>query len=191
MVLHTMKEVDAVKTIEEVLLVERLLRTHHGDLYGDIWRIGVNLSLRISDLLAIRFADLDLENHLYTLVEGKTGKTRQIRLNPTALSLIENRKAQYPDDVFLFQPHSNRTASLVKSVSRVTVAKMFKIIGDRIGLHISTHSLRKTRGWAMHSSGARIEVIAKVLNHTSTSTTMSYLGISKADILNTYLEYEL
>ena len=56
-----MKEVEAVKTKEEIVMVERLLRTHHSDLYGDIWRIGVNLSLRISDLLAIRFDDLDMD----------------------------------------------------------------------------------------------------------------------------------
>jgi integrase len=93
-----MKEVEAVKTKEEIMMVERLLRTHHSDLYGDIWRIGVNLSLRISDLLAIRFDDLDMDNHLYTLIESKTKKSRHVRLNPTAVSLIEKRRAQYPDD---------------------------------------------------------------------------------------------
>jgi integrase len=186
-----MKEVEAVKSKEEVMMVERLLRTHHSDLYGDIWRIGVNLSLRISDLLAIRFADLDLDNHLYTLAEGKTGKIRHIRLNPTALALIEKRRAQYPDDVFLFQPHSNRTTGLVKPVSRISVSRAFKDIGDRVGIHIGTHSMRKSRGWAMHSDGVAIEKISKVLNHATPAVTMAYLGISKADILNTYLEYEL
>jgi integrase len=186
-----MKEVEAVKTKEEIMMVERLLRTHHGDLYADIWRIGVNLSLRISDLLAIRFADLNLVNHLYTLVEGKTKKVRHVRLNPTALSLIRKRREQYPDDIYLFQVHSNRTAGFVKPVSRVSVARVFKDIGDRIGIHIGTHSMRKSRGWAMHSDGVPIEKISKVLNHATPAVTMAYLGISKADILNTYLEYEL
>jgi len=186
-----MKEVEAVKTKEEIMMVERLLRAHHGDLYGDIWRIGVNLSLRISDLLAIRFADLDLQSHLYTVREGKTKKIRQIRLNTKALSLIEKRQEQYPDDIYLFQVHSNRTASLMKPVSRISVARAFKDIGDRIGIHIGTHSMRKSRGWAMHSDNVPIEKISKVLNHATPAVTMAYLGISKADILNTYLEYEL
>ena len=186
-----MKEVEAVKTKEEIMMVERLLRTHHSDLYADIWRIGVNLSLRISDLLAIRFADLDLETHLYTLVESKTGKARQIRLNPTALSLIEKRRERYPDDIYLFQVHSNRTAGMVKPVSRVSVARAFQDVGQRTGIHLGTHSMRKSRGWVMHEDGVAIEKIARVLSHSSPSTTMAYLGISKADILNTYLEYEL
>ena len=84
-----MKEVEAVKTREEIIMIERLLRTHHGDLYGDVWRIGINLSLRISDLLAIRYTDLDLENRLYTAKESKTSKDRHIRLNNTGLTLIQ------------------------------------------------------------------------------------------------------
>lgn len=186
-----MKEVEAVKTKEEIMMVERLLRAHHGDLYGDIWRIGVNLSLRISDLLAIRFDDLDHESHLYTVTEGKTGKIRHIRLNPTALALIEKRREQYPGDIYLFQVHSNRTAGFVKPVSRVSVARAFQDVGQRTGIHLGTHSMRKSRGWVMHEDGVAIEKIARVLCHSSASTTMAYLGITKADILNTYLEYEL
>jgi integrase len=186
-----MKDVEAVKTKEEILIVERLLRAHHGDMYGDIWRIGVNVALRISDLLAIRYEDLDLDSQLFSLIEGKTGKARHVRLNNTALSLIQKRREQYPDDIYLFQVHSNRTASIVKPVSRVSVARAFKDIGDRIGIRIGTHSMRKSRGWAMHSDGVAIEKISKVLNHGSPAVTMAYLGISKADILNTYLEYEL
>ena len=186
-----MKEVEAVRNKEEIVMVERLLRIHHGDLYGDIWRIGVNLSLRISDLLAIRFEDLDFESLNFTLVEGKTQKLRHIRLNNTALSLINKRREQYPDDIYLFQVHSNRTSKVIKPVSRISVARAFKDIGDRIGIHLGTHSMRKSRGWAMHSDGVPIEKISKVLNHATPAVTMAYLGISKADILNTYLEYEL
>ena len=67
-----MKEVEAVKTKEEIIMIERLLRNHHGDLYGDVWRIGINLSLRISDLLAILYKDLDLDNCLYAVIHYRT-----------------------------------------------------------------------------------------------------------------------
>ena len=186
-----MKEVEAVKTKEEIVMIERLLRTHHGDLYGDVWRIGINLSLRISDLLAILYKDLDLDNCLYAVREGKTGKVRLIRLNCTALSLIQDRRNKYPSDIFLFQVHSNRTSGLVKPVSRVSVARVFKDVGERIGIKLGTHSMRKSRGWAMFTDGVPIEKISKVLNHSAPSVTMAYLGITKEEILDTYLEYEL
>lgn len=186
-----MNIVEAVKTKEEIAAVEALLRNHHGTLYADIWRVGVNLSMRISDLLKVEYADLDTQNRLFSLVEGKTGKKRQIRLNSKALEIIDRRKKAYPNDKYLFQVKSNRTAGLIKPVSRVSVSRAFKDIGERIGLNINTHSMRKSRGWAMHSAGIPIEKISKVLNHASPSTTMAYLGISHAEVLNSYDEFEL
>ncbi len=193
MVLHSMQDVEAIKTKPEILMVERKLRAYHGDLYGDIFKIGINLSLRISDLLAIQYENpaLDLVGRLYTLTEGKTGKTRQLRLNNTALQLIYKRREQFPNDIYLFQVHSNRTAGLVKPVSRVSVARAFKDVGERVEIHLGTHSMRKTRGYIMHNDGISIEKISKVLNHSSTSVTLNYLGISRADILDTYDQYEL
>ena len=65
-----MNEVEAVKSRAEIAAIETLLRKHHGEIYADIWKIGLNLSLRISDLLAI--ADLDLDRREYNLVAGKS-----------------------------------------------------------------------------------------------------------------------
>lgn len=186
-----MNEVDAVKTKEEISAVEALLRNHHGQIYADVWRIGVNLSLRISDLLLVKYADLDTQNRLYTLTEGKTGKKRQIRLNAKVLAIIERRKKEYPDDIYLFQVHSNRTSGIIKPISRISISRAVKDTGERLGLNINTHSMRKSRGWAMFTDGVPIEKISKVLNHSAPSTTMLYLGISKQEVLDSYDIYEL
>ena len=186
-----MQEVEAVKTKAEIASVEHLLRKHKGDLYGDIWRIGVNLALRISDLLAIEYGALDLERRELRTVEGKTGKVRHLRLNDTVVRIVERRRQEHPADRYLFQVHSNRTAGVVKPVGRVTVARAFKEIGDILRVRLGTHSMRKSRGWAMYSDGVPIEMIAKVLNHSSPAVTMAYLGITKAEVLQTYEDYEL
>ncbi len=70
-----MNEVDAVKTRNEIAAIETLLRKHHGELYADIWKIGLNLSLRISDLLAIQFADLDLNRCEYNLSKARPARS--------------------------------------------------------------------------------------------------------------------
>ena len=139
-----MNEVEAVKTRNEIAAIETLLRKHHGEIYADIWKVGLNLSLRISDLLAIRFADLDLDRREYNLIEGKTGKRRKIRLNNTALKIIVHRRKEHPQHVHLFQVESNRAKG--KPISRNSVSRAFKDAGDRIGLRINTHSMRKSRG---------------------------------------------
>jgi len=184
-----MRTVEAVKTKQEIAKVEELLRKHRGDLYADLWRIGVNMSLRISDLLQIKYEDLKLPKRLYETVEGKTGKKRFIRLNETVINLIKQRRKLHPTDTYLFEVHSNRAKD--KPVSRVSVARVFKEIGEVIGVPLGTHSMRKSRGWAMHSDGVPIEKIAKVLNHSTPAQTMHYLGITHEEVLETYDTYEL
>ena len=51
--------------------------------------------------------------------------------------------------------------------------------------------MRKSRGMAMFSDGVPIEKIARVLNHSNTTSTLRYLGIIKEEVLRTYDEYEL
>jgi integrase len=71
------------------------------------------------------------------------------------------------------------------------VSRVFKEAGDILGLTINTHSMRKSRGMAMYSDGVPIEKIAKVLNHSNTSSTLRYLGITQEQVLQTFDDYEL
>lgn len=182
-----MQTVEAVKVKSQIDDIKALLRSYgKSDLYSDVWTFGINTALRIQDLLNIRCSDIN--NNSITLKEGKTGKTREITLNSAAMEVVNRRCKANPDDSYLFQVHSNRASN--KPVSRESVARMFKEVGDKMGIKLGTHSMRKTRGYAMYKGGARIELIAKVLNHSSTASTLRYIGIEKEDIQNTY-ELEL
>lgn len=173
----------------EVDMIHAALNNKHGQLYADIWKVGVNLSLRIGDLLTLKYADLNLNERTLTLTEAKTGKTKNIRLNNSAVMVITRRHQEQSSDIWLFQVHSNRAKD--KPVSRVSVSRVFKNAGDMLGLSINTHSMRKSRGMAMYKDGVPIEKIAKVLNHSNTTSTLRYLGITKEEVLKTYDDYEL
>ena len=177
----------ATKT--QIDMMHTVLTNKFGPLYADIWKVGVNLSLRISDLLKLQYRDLNLEERSLKLVEAKTGKQKWIRLNGAAISVISRRQQEQPGDVWLFQVHCNRAKD--KPISRVSVSRVFKEAGDVLGLAINTHSMRKSRGMAMYQDGVPIEKIAKVLNHSSTTSTLRYLGITQQEVLQTYDDYEL
>ena len=178
-----METVEAVKTADRIAAIKTLLGSYsNSDLYSDIWTFGINTALRISDLLKIEYASIN--GNSISLKEGKTGKLREITLNKSAMEVINRRQAANPTDVYLFQVHSNRSSG--KPVSREAVSRMFKEVGDKLKIKLGTHSMRKTRGYAMYKGGARIELIAKVLNHSSTASTLRYIGIEKEDVQNTY-----
>jgi len=74
-----MNVVDAVNNIEEVLVVESLLKEHHGQIYADIWRAGLNLPCRITELLSMSYDNIDIKNK-------------------KAMDIINSRRKEYPGD---------------------------------------------------------------------------------------------
>lgn len=182
-----MQLVEAVKTQADVAQVtNKLLRNARDNtLYADIWNLGLQVALRISDLLSVTMAEA-LQGRII-IKESKTGKTRSIDLNSKAMEIVKARKAKHPEHIYLFEVESNRAKG--KPVSRVAVAQAFKAVGDELGIALGTHSMRKTRGWVMHSAGVSIEMICKVLNHSSPAITMAYLGLTQSEIDDTYHEF--
>jgi len=184
-----MKTVNAVDK-EEVANIHRMLERKFKPIYADIWKIGCNLSLRISDLLSLTFDQIDIDNRVINLIEKKTGKHKMIRLNQTAIDTIQARRKLNPSDIYLFQSNSHR-ADAGSAISRVSVSRVFKSVGDILELDINTHSMRKSRGKAMFDDSVSVAIIAKVLNHTSEAATLRYLGITSEEVLKTYDDYEL
>lgn len=173
----------------EIDLIHTLLLKKHPKIYADIWKLGVNLGLRISDLLRLKFSDFNLEERTLFLIEQKTGKKKLIRLNAAAIAILLERKQDFPDDVWLFQVRSNRARN--SPISRVSVSRAFKETGDYLNLTINTHSMRKSRGMALYREGVPVEKIARVLNHSSTHSTLRYLGITQEEVLETYDQFQL
>ena len=185
-----MKSVSAVKSTEQISTVSHMLEKHGGEIYKDIWQLGLNVALRISDLLNLTYLDF-AGGETITVIEQKTGKSRTIKLNEKAQTIVKQRQVLNQNDKYLFQSVGNRAKKLQKPLSRETVARKFAEVGEIIGVHLGTHSMRKTRGYAMWDAGVPLEVIARVLNHSSPAVTMRYIGLEQADINKTYDDFVL
>ena len=192
-----MQEVEAVKTGEQRQQVEAHLAAQD-KIYCDIWKVGVNTALRISDLLSLTMKDvqaLDNDKPTLNIKEQKTGKQRKIVVNESALVVMQRRLSENPTHVWLFQTEAaNRDRRAPpKAINRRSVSRVFERVGQKVApkVALGTHSMRKTRGYAMHKAGRSIESIAKVLNHSSPAVTMRYIGLVQQDIDESYTELEL
>ena len=152
--------------------------------------IGSFWGLRISDILKLKWVDI-LEKDGFVLIENKTGKSREIKINPQLSQHIKECYIQIKPDsrdeaIFLSQKNS------VFSIQRVNV--IFKEIKSKYNLRISnysTHSMRKTFGREVFSkSGTNAELalvkLSQLFNHSSVMVTRRYLGISREELLQTY-----
>jgi len=190
-----MNEVHAVKTESQRLQVEALL-AQRGQIYLDIWKFGVNTALRISDILSISFQDirnLDPNRPALNIKELKTGKIRTILLNDGAMTVIDRRVKTNSNDIWLFQSTAKITRKQQMPISRRSVGRIFESVGVQTNprVQLGTHSMRKTRGYCLHSAGHSIEKISKILNHSSTTITMRYIGLTQSDIDDSFIELVL
>ncbi len=98
-----MAEVQAIKNDDTIRLIGHLLSIRCHPQMADVWNIGLNLALRISDLLSIRFEDIHGDRLI--IRESKTGKIANIQLNTKAQQHIARLRDQHPDHIYLFQSH--------------------------------------------------------------------------------------
>ncbi|XXN65137.1 tyrosine-type recombinase/integrase [Enterobacter ludwigii] len=196
-------KVNAV-TAEQAGLIEKVLRRNGQDTYADVWRLNLNMALRISDLLALKFDDV--KGNVLRLNEQKTarkakgdqpakpGKVKTIEINDVARSIIEKRRQVNPDDVFLFQSKSNRVKGAAKPVTREAVSRAFKAAGEEVcgdSRNVGTHSARKTRARIIYEDTKDIALVSKMLNHSSIRVTETYLDIRQDDVNASYHTYQL
>ncbi|GLQ31723.1 tyrosine-type recombinase/integrase [Litoribrevibacter albus] len=186
-----MAEVDAIKDQDTIRLIGHLLERRFSKQVSDVWCIGLNLALRISDLLAIRFHDIH-QDRLF-LREAKTGKTANIQINPKTLQLIERIKQEHPNHEYLFQSHRNRQAinRAARPISRRYVTRAFAEVGQELNLKLGTHSMRKTRGYHLYQATKDIGRVMKMLRHSSEGVTLRYIGITQEDVDKDFVELEL
>lgn len=186
-----MAEVHAIKQRETVGRIGELLHQQFGQQMADIWNVGVNLALRISDLLSVRFTDI--ENDRLILTESKTGKTANIQLNDKAKGILQRIRQEHPAHEYVFQSYRNHQARYQgsKPLSRRAVTKAFSAIGDKLNLALGTHSMRKTRGYHLYKATNDIARVMKMLRHSSEAFTLRYIGITQEEIDKDFRELEL
>jgi integrase len=146
--------------------------------------------LRVSDVLKLKWNDI-LDKDVFVLVEKKTQKSREIRINAQLKKHIYEcyqhiKPSSNDKEIFLSQKNS------VYSVQRLN--KIFKSIKTRYNLRIdnfSTHSMRKTFGREVFSkAGTNAEIaimkLSQLFNHSSVRITRRYLGLTRDELLEAY-----
>jgi site-specific recombinase XerD len=152
--------------------------------FGAFW------GLRISYILSLKWEQVyNLDE--FALVERKTKKARDIKINSQLKRHIADCYQNLIPctlDEFIFTSQKGT----VFSIQRINV--ILKDMKIRYNLKIknfSSHSLRKCFGREIFNrSGENAELaivkLSQLFNHSSTSITRRYLGISQKELLETY-----
>ena len=187
-------EVAPIKELEKIQAIKIFLRRN--SLRDEaLFVFGINTALRISDLLSLRICNVvDGSGNLLDFVvvnEQKTGKAKQFPINRSirrALLAYLRTRPHFMLDEPLFPSRKGGFP-----ISRWRARRILNMAGKAVGLdRIGTHSLRKTFGYHVYKkTGGNLGLVQKLLNHSSSGTTLRYIGIDREEMNTTYLTLNL
>ncbi|MGG0278123.1 tyrosine-type recombinase/integrase [Bacillus rhizoplanae] len=192
------EEVQPIKNKRDIKKLTTYLKATNVRNYA-IVVVGMNVLLRAGDLLSLRWNDVLEDENTFKrriwITEEKTEKTREVRFNDAcieALILLKESIKNFNTDEYIF---SSRKANK-NGEKKLDVKALHRIIKDtcrelNIRGNYGTHTLRKTGAYHIYtdniaSNPTIISYLQKILNHSSQSTTLRYIGIEAEEIDNIF-----
>ncbi len=183
-----MKVVQPIREKKKINAMKTLLREYN-EKYYLMFRIGVNVGLRVSDILTLKVSDVRAKDHI-TITEQKTGKRKRFILPNTLQKEIAKfiNQNNLENDEFLIQSRKGSNMP----ISRIQAYRVLNEIGKQIGLEeVGTHTMRKTFGYHHYQKNRDIAILQDIFNHAAPSITLRYIGITDDMKDNSLKDFDL
>ena len=169
--------------------------------------LGINVGLRISDILKLKVKDLTRSNtkapkDYVIITEIKTRKIKKFYIGDIVKKVIENymkenNNPEFDTYIFLSKKGINRPITRQQAYRIINnAAELLGIVerndkGNLIHGEIGTHTLRKTFGYHSFQNGTSLELLMDLFNHSSKTQTLRYIGITEDQKKEVYLKSNL
>jgi integrase/recombinase XerD len=138
--------------------------------------------LRVSEVIALKVADLDLERLTIRVEHGKGGKDRYVPLADRLLVELRQYWKAVPPASWLFpNRQGTRPIDITMAQKIYTQAKLRAGIRKQGGIH----SLRHAYATHLLEAGTDLPTVQRLLGHRHLSTTMRYFHLSQRRVLST------
>lgn len=183
-----MKTVQPIRDKKKIEAMKTLLKAKN-EKYYIMFRIGINVGLRVSDILTLKVGDVRAKDHV-TITEQKTSKVKRF-LVPKALQKEISayiKENNMEDEEYLIQSRKGDN----KPVTRIQAYRVLNEIADQIGLEeVGTHTMRKTFGYWHYKQNKDVAILQDIFNHSAPSITLRYIGITDDIKDNTLKDFDL
>lgn len=171
---------DQIRKLKEAAQSSRKGRCRE---YLDMFIFAVCTSLRVGNLMTLRWQNIDMEkrmivNLLQVKGHGKRGTLLNIPLNDVAVKILESWKGRYDNFVFGlldsdFDLSDDEEFFRVKSSATRSINQSLQILGEKTGLPftLSIHKARHSFAMVGLNNGIDIKTISSIMGHSSILTT--------------------
>ena len=166
------EEIDTIRTIckspFERALVETLLSS----------------GLRINELGNLKLEDVDFDQLVVHVKNGKGGKDRTVFITPVAKKyLVKYLKWNKHKSEYVF------TSRLDGRYNNNSFGEVMRDMSKRCDIHIHPHRFRRTLATDLARKGMPIQEIQKLLGHSKISTTQGYIETSVEKVEASYRQF--
>jgi len=176
------RRIPTVLSVEEVTL---LLQAATAPKYKAAFATAYGAGLRVSEVIALKVADIDSERMLLRVERGKGRKDRHAMLSPQLLELLRawwregRRRSLLLPRGWLF-PGRNP----VEPLSARQLCRVVRAAAQAAGINkrVSPHTLRHSFATHLLEQGVDIRVIQTLLGHAKLDTTALYTRVANTTI---------
>jgi integrase/recombinase XerD len=131
--------------------------------------------LRVSEVVALRAADIDSKRMVLRVCQGKGKKDRYVMLSPKLLEVLRDYYKAFRPTATLFFGRDKSHA-----LNRGTVLHACRLFAHRAGLtkRVTVHTLRHSFATHLLEAGVDLRTIQALLGHRSLRTTALYTFVS-------------
>ena len=166
-------------SVEEI---NRLLQSCNGNI-RDIILTALHTGGRKSEVLGLRWENIDLENKLVVFERTKNDDVRQIPMTDALYVMFTNRRSSCPKGDYVFPGKAEKPL--------VDIRYPFKLALKSAGIDACVfHQLRHTYASQLVMSGADILTVKELLGHADIQTTLIYSHLSKKHKIDAVKTYE-
>lgn len=133
--------------------------------------------LRISELLSLKNTEVDMENRVILIKDGKGGKDRLVPISGKLMEIL----VQYLRDRSRLNKNSLYFFPTLRGdgpTSHTGIKRVIKGIKEATGVNFSAHKLRHTFATLMLEGGCDLFSLQKMMGHSDIKTTTIYLSTS-------------
>ena len=166
------KKLPIVLSVEEVQKIFSVCEnTKHKVILALLYSCG----LRVSELINLKWQDIDRSRMIINIIQAKGGKDRQVMLTPSLIPLLEKYYKEYKSKVYVLNGWKDELQYTDRSVGQVV-----KQLAIKAGLNkrVYTHLIRHCTGTHLVESGVDINLVQKLFGHSNVKTTSIYTHIS-------------
>jgi site-specific recombinase XerD len=166
------KRLPIVLSVQEVIrLLEAAPSLRDKLLLGLMYATG----MRVSEVVKVRYRDLDFDRRVITVWQGKGRTDRQVMLPLSFEPTLKGLAGAYDADEYLF-PGERAGRHLSPRTVRRVMARAVQIAGIRKAAH--PHSLRHSFATHLFENNTDIRRIQKLLGHAKLETTTIYTKVA-------------